>query len=304
MIPYLLRRLAQAPVVLAILATLTFILVASARGDALAEERAVDPAVRAVQLAKLGLDRPLPEQYLRTMGALITLDLPSDKVPGQTALDVVRQKLPVSLLLGGLALLVAVAAGLTLALLGAANPGTWLDRASGSAAMAAVAVPTFVIGPLLALVGGLWLGWLPVAGWSSWSHVLLPLATLAAAPAARIARLARAALAEAASADHVRSARAKGVSPLAVLLRHQLPVALVPVIAFLGPASAYLLTGSVVVEQVFQVPGLGSEFVQAALNRDRTLVMGLTVLYGALVIACTLAADVLVAVVDPRVRLR
>jgi len=303
-IPYLLRRLAQAPFVLFVLATLTFLLVASARGDAVSEERALDPAVAAAQRAKLGLDLPLHQQYLRTMGALVTLDLPSDKVPGQTALDVVRQKLPVSLLLGGLALALSIGVGLALALLGAANPGTWLDRATGSAAMAAVAVPSFVIGPVLALVCGLWLGWLPVAGWSSWTHLLLPLATLSAAPAARIARLARAALAETANADHVRTARAKGASALAVLLRHQLPVALVPVIAFLGPAAAYLLTGSVVVEQVFQIPGLGSEFVQAALNRDRTLVMGLTVLYGALVISCTLASDLLVAVVDPRVRLR
>ena len=304
MIPYLLRRLAQAPLVLFVLATLTFLLVVSARGDAVSEERAVDPAVAAAQRAKLGLDRPLPEQYLRTMLALVTLDLPSDKVPGQTALDVVRQKLPVSLLLGGCALVVSVFAGLALALLGAANPGTWLDRATSSTAMAAVAVPGFVIGPVLALVLGLWLGWLPVAGWSSWLHLLLPVVTLAAAPAARIARLARAALAEAAGADHVRTARAKGVAGFAVLVRHQLPVALVPVIAFLGPVAAYLLTGSVVVEQVFQVPGLGSEFVQAALNRDRTLVMGLTVLYGSLVIVCTLAADLVVAVVDPRVRLR
>lgn len=303
MIAYLLRRLAQAPFVLAILATLTFVLVASARGDAASEERAVDPAVRAAQVARLGLDRPLPEQYLRTMAALATLDLPSDKVPGQTALDVVRAKLPVSLLLGGLALALAAAAGLALALLGAANAGTWLDRASGSAAMAAVAVPTFVIGPVLALLCGLWLGWLPVAGWGGLAHLLLPVATLAAAPAARIARLARAALAEGAGADHVRTARAKGAAPWAVLLRHQLPVALVPVVAFIGPVSAYLLTGSVVVEQVFQVPGLGSEFVHAALNRDRTLVMGLTVLYGGLVIACTLAADLLVAAIDPRARL-
>lgn len=304
MIAYLLRRLALVPVVLAVLATLTFILVASARGDALSEERALDPAVAAAQRAKLGLDRPLPEQYLHTMAALATLDLPSDKVPGQTALDVVAGKLPVSLLLGGAALVLALAAGLGLALLGASRPGTWIDRASGSAAMAAVAVPSFVIGPVLALVLGLWLGWLPVAGFASWLHLLLPVATLAAAPAARIARLGRAALAETAHADHVRTARAKGASALAVLVRHQLPVALLPVIAYLGPLSAYLLTGSVVVEQVFQVPGLGSEFVHAALNRDRTLVMGLTVLYGTLVIVCTLAADLLAAAVDPRVRLR
>lgn len=300
MIRALLRPLALAPLTLLVLATLTFLLVAAARGDATTGERALDPAVRAAQAAKLGLDRPLPEQYLRTMAALATLDLPSDKVPGQTALDVVRHKLPVSLLLGGLALLLAVGAGLAVALLGAARPGTWLDRAGSTGAMAAVAVPAFVIGPVLALVLGLWLGLLPVAGWGSWQHLLLPLATLAAAPAARVARLARAALAESAAADHVRTARAKGASPLAVLLRHQLPVALVPVIAYLGPAAAYLLTGSVVVEQVFQVPGLGSEFVQAALDRDRTLVMALTVLYGAMVIACTLAADVVAAMADPR----
>jgi oligopeptide transport system permease protein len=215
---------------------------------------------------------------------------------------VIAGKLPTTLHLGGCALALGAFGGFALALFAAARPGGWCDRATASAAMAAVAVPTFVVGPLLALAFGLWLGWLPGVGWGSFAHLLLPVATLAAPVAARVARLARASLAEAEHADHVRTARAKGVPPWRVLAIHQLRPALTPVLAFLGPAASYLLTGSVVVEQVFQVPGLGSELLQAAINRDHNLVMGLTLLYGVLVILCYLAADLAVAAAVPRAR--
>lgn len=304
MIRYLLRRLAIAPLVLLVLATVTFALVRAAPGGPFSEDRKLDPAVVAALEAKVGLDRPLPEQWWRTLRGIADGSLPSTKVPGQTVGEIITARLPTSLLLGGLALAVAVLGGLALALVGAMRPGGWLDRATGSAAMALVAVPSFVIGPVLALVLGLWLHLLPVAGWAGVLTWLMPVATLAAAPAARIARLGRAALAEVAGSDHVRTARAKGVSEWRTLLVHQLSGALLPVIAYLGPAAAYLLTGSVVVEAVFQVPGLGSEFVQAALNRDHNLVMALTVVYGGMVIGCSLAADLVIAALDPRVRLR
>jgi len=299
---YLLKRMLLAPLVLLVIALATFAMVRSAKGGPFDAERELAPAVKAAMAERMGWNRPLPEQFVRTLAGVADGSLPTLS-PGQTVGEVIRPKLGVSLLLGGAALLLAVTAGLALAISGARRPGGWLDRATASAAMAAIAVPSFVIGPVLALFFGLRLGWLPSLGWGGLEHLLLPMATLAAAPAARIARLARSALADAAHADHVRTARAKGVGEWTVLIRHQLRPALIPVVAFLGTAAAYLLTGSVVVEQVFSVPGLGSEMIQASFNRDHNLVLALTLLFGLLVVLCNLAADLLVALVDPRVRL-
>lgn len=299
---YVLKRLLLAPLVLLVIAVATFAMVRSAKGGPFDADRELAPAVKAAMASRMGFDRPLPEQFVRTLAGVADGSLPTLS-PGLAVGEVIRPKLGVSLLLGGCALVLAVAAGLALAVLGALRPGGLLDRATASAAMAAIAVPAFVIGPVLALVLGLRLGWLPSLGWGGLAHLVLPMATLAAAPAARIARLARGALADAAQADHVRTARAKGVGPWRILVLHQLRPALVPVVAFLGAAAAYLLTGSVVVEQVFQIPGLGGEMVQAAFNRDHNLVMALTLLFGTLVVLCNLAADLAVAAVDPRVRL-
>ncbi len=300
---YFLRRIAIAPLVLLLIAVATFIMVRAAPGGPFDAERKLAPEVVAAQSAKMGFDKPLPEQFVRTIGGVIDGSLPT-LAPGHTVGEVlVGRRMTTTLVLGGGALLLAIIAGLSLALLGASYPGTLLDRATGSAAMTAVAVPTFVVGPVLVLTFGLWLGWLPATGWGTFVQVLMPVCTLAAAPAARIARLGRGALADAASADHVRTAKAKGVPPWRVLVIHQLRPAMVPVIAFLGTAAAYLLTGSVVVEKVFQVPGLGSELLIASFNRDHNLVMALTLLFGTMVVVCNLIADVLVAVVDPRVRL-
>lgn len=300
---YLLRRLLLAPAVLLVIALATFAMVRLAKGGPFDAERAMTPEARAALAERMGFDRPLPVQFLRTMAGVADGSLPTLST-GRTVGEAVAPRLAVTAQLGGAALLVALFAGLALAALGASRPGGWLDRLTASAAMTAISVPGFVIGPLLLLALAIALAWLPAAGWGGIAAAVLPVATLAAAPAARLARLARAALAEQAAADHVRTARAKGVGAARVLLVHQLRPALVPVTAYLGSAAAYLLTGAVVVEQVFQVPGLGSEMVQAAFNRDHNLVMALTLLFGVLIIACNLAADLLVAVIDPRVRLR
>jgi len=298
---HLLRRLVYAPLVLLVIALATFAMVRSAKGGPFDAERAIDPTVQAAQAKRMGFDRPLPEQFVRTMVGVADGSLPTLS-PGQTVGRVIAGKAATTALLGGCALILAVLAGLALALAGAARPGGWVDRLTGSAAMAAVAVPAFVIGPVLVLIFGLWLPWLPAAGWGTLAHLILPVVALATAPAARIARLARSTLAESANADHVRTARAKGVGSWRVLAVHQLRPALVPVAAYLGTASAYLLTGSVVIEQVFQVPGLGSEMIQAAMNRDHNLVMALTLLFGSLIIVCNLLADVAVMAIDPRAR--
>jgi oligopeptide transport system permease protein len=303
---WLLRRLLLAPVVLLVLATLTFAMVRAAPGGPFQSERGLDPTVQAALAAQYHLDRPLWRQYLDYLGDLAQGDLgPSYKHKAETVNEIVARELPVSLLLGGLALLLALGLGIPAGVLAAARPAGAGDHLAMVAALVAISLPTFVIGPLLAFGFGLWLGWLPVAGWGGWSapaFLVLPVLTLALPFAARIARLVRAGVLEVANQDFVRTARAKGLDGSAVLMRHALRVGLLPLAGFLGPAAAGLLTGSVVVEQVFQIPGLGREFVEAAVNRDYTLVMGTVLVYGAILVLCNLAADLLAGFLDPRAR--
>ncbi len=303
---YLLRRLLLAPVVLLVLATVTFVMVRCAPGGPFTAERGMDPVVQQALARQYHFDRPLWRQYLDFLGNLAVGDLgPSYKHKAETVNEIVARELPVSLLLGGLALLVALAVGIPAGVIAAARPDRLGDRAAMVAALVAISLPTFVIGPLLAFGFGLWLGWLPVAGWGGWSapvFLVLPVLTLAAPCAARIARLVRAGVLEVSGQDFVRTARAKGLDGATVLVRHALRVGLLPLAGFLGPAAATMLTGSVVVEQVFQIPGLGREFVEAAINRDYTLVMGTVLVYGAILVLCNLAADLLGGLLDPRAR--
>ena len=270
-------------------------------------ERALDPAAQRANEERFGLNRPWPEQYLRTVGGALIGDFGlSYKQAEQPVLRILLAGLPASAWIGALALLTALAAGLTAGALAVRRPGGALDRVLAGTSAFGMALPAFVVGPLLALLFARLLGWLPALGWDGFFAitVVLPVVTLAIPFAARIARLARAGLLEALTSEHVRTARAKGASPLRVLIRHAAPTGLAPVIAFLGPASAGLLTGSVAIEMVFQIPGIGREFVFAAINRDYSVVMGTVMLYGALVIACNLAADLTQAALDPRVRRR
>ena len=219
-----------------------------------------------------------------------------------TVTDLVARGLPVSLTLGGLALLVALAVGLGAALLAAARPGSRRDRGLMLAATLMTALPSFVTGPLLVLVFGLWAGWLPVSGLGTARHLILPVLALALPAAGAIARLARAGLATALAQDHVLTARARGLPRRIILLRHALRPALLPVASYLGPAAAGLLTGAVVIETVFALPGLGRYFVQGALNRDYPLVLGVVTLYAGLIVLFNLAADCAYGWLDPRIR--
>lgn len=299
---HLARRLLLAPLVLLVIACATFAMVRLAKGGPFDAERALPPEVQAALAERLGWDRPWPEQLWRTLAGAVDGSLPTLS-PGQTVGEVLAPKARVTATLGGAALLIALLAGLGAALAAARWPGGWLDRLCTQGALLAVAVPAFVLGPLLAWLVGVRWGWLPPLGWGTAAHLALPALTLAAVPAARLARLARAALAGEERSDHVRTARAKGCGPWRVLWRHQLPAALPPVLAYLGPLTAWLLTGSVAVETVFAIPGLGQEMVQAAFNRDHNLVLALTLWSGVVIIACNLLADLLVAAADPRVRL-
>ena len=300
---YIARRVVEfIPVLLAII-TLTFFLVRLAPGGPFAADKRVPPQVLRQLEAHYNLDAPLWRQYTDYLGGVVRGDLgPSFRKPSRTVREWILLRLPVSLELGAYSVLVAVGLGLMAGLVAALKPNSWLDHVPMALAMAGICIPNFVLGPLLVLVFSLWLGWLPVAGWDTAAQKILPSVTLGAMYAAYVARLTRSGMLEVLSQDFIRTARAKGLSEAAVVLKHGLRGGVQPVVAFLGPATAALLTGSFVVETIFQVPGLGREFVEAAFNRDYTMILGTVIVFAALVLLFNLAADVMHAWLDPRIR--
>lgn len=299
------RRLFTALPTLAVVVILSFILMRIAPGGPFDGERPLDPQTRAALMAAYGLDRPLPEQVGRYVWRLLHGDFgPSLIYRDFSVTDLIARGLPVSLTLGGLALLLALILGLATGMTAAVRPDSRTDRGLMLAATLLTALPSFVVGPLLALLFGLWAGWLPVSGWGDGDvpHMILPVIALALPVTGAIAKLARAGLAEVLAQDHVRMARARGLHWPRILIVHALRPALVPVASYLGPAAAGLLTGAVVIETVFALPGLGRYFVQGALNRDYPLVLGVVTLYAALIILFNLLADLAYGWLDPRAR--
>lgn len=251
------------------------------------------------------LDRPLTEQYLLYLGALLRGDLgPSFYYRDFTVAELFAKGLPVSMLLGGLALAIALAAGIALGVLAALRQNQGIDHAVTGIATFGITVPTFVTAPALQILFGLMLAWLPVGGWDGGRlrNLVLPVITLALPQVAVVARLTRAAMIEALHANHIRTLRAQGLARATIIL-HALRGALLPVVSYLGPAAAALLTGSVVVETIFSLPGVGRYFVEGALNRDYTLVMGTVVMIAVFVLVFNLLVDIAYALLDPRVRL-
>jgi oligopeptide transport system permease protein len=305
MIALILRRLGTAIPTLFTVILLSFLLMRLAPGGPFDGERPLDPATRAALTSAYGLDLPLHKQFFRYISNLAQGDFgPSLVYRDFTVTDLVAKGLPVSLTLGGLALILALALGIALGLWAAVRAGGWVDRGVSMVTTILTALPSFVTAPLLVLLFGLTLGWLPVSGWNDGAplNLILPVIALALPVAGAVAKLTRAGLATALSEDHVRTARARGLSPARVLLHHALRPALVPVASYIGPAAAGLLTGAVVIETVFALPGLGRYFVQGALNRDYPLVLGVVTLYAALIILFNLFADLIYGWLDPRVR--
>jgi oligopeptide transport system permease protein len=304
MIRFILKRLLTfIPVLLAII-TLTFFMVRIAPGGPFDDERRVPEETLRQLEATYNLDAPLYRQYIDYLGGVLQGDLgPSFKKPSRTVREWILLRLPVSLELGAYGLLVALCVGLPAGVLAATRPNSARDYAPMSLAMAGICLPNFVLGPLLVLVFSLWLGWTPVAGWDLPSEKILPSITLGAVYAAYVARLTRGGMLEVLGQDYIRTARAKGLGELAVVLKHGLRGGVLPVVSYLGPATAGLLTGSFAVEKIFGVPGLGREFVEAAFNRDYTMIMGTVLVYATLVLFLNLAADVIQALLDPRVRM-
>jgi oligopeptide transport system permease protein len=305
MLRYALRRILGVLPTLFIIITLSFFVIRLAPGGPFDEEQALPPEIKANLEAAYGLDKPLPEQYLRYLSGLVRGDFgPSFKFKDFSVTELIAQGLPISLVLGLSAVLLALLVGIPLGTLAALRQNSPTDYGIMSVAVLGIALPSFVTGPLFALVFGLYLRWLPVAGWETGQlrYLVLPVITLALPVIAYIARLTRGSLLEVLRTNFVRTARAKGLPESQVILKHALRPALLPVVSYLGPATAFVITGSLVVETVFGLPGSGRYLVQGAINRDYTLVMGMIVVYGALTLTLNLIADLLYGWLDPRVR--
>ena len=304
MLTYTLKRLATAIPTLLLIVTLAFFLIRLAPGGPFDRERPIPAEIEANIDAAYHLDEPLPMQYLHYLGNLLRGDFgPSFKYQDYTVTELIRAGFPVSLKLGGMAMALALLVGLLLGTVAALRQNRLGDYLVMTTAMTGIVIPNFVMAPLLGLIFGVWLGWLPVGGWGdSLRYSVLPVVALALPQIAYIARMTRASLIEVLQSPWIRTARAKGLSLPHILLRHAAPATLLPVISYLGPATAAIITGSVVIEQIFGIPGIGRHFVQGALNRDYTLVMGVVVFYGALIILLNLVVDLLYAAIDPRIR--
>jgi len=303
MILYVLRRLASAIPTLFIIVTIAFFMIRLAPGGPFSLERPLDPLIMQNLERAYNFDKPLWQQYLIYLGNLLQGDLgPSFTRRDFSVGDLFRTGLPVSIQLGGLALGIALIVGVFLGALAALRQNSWVDYMVVGTATLGITVPTFVIAPLLSLFFGVMMGWLPAGGWGTWRHMVLPVATLALPQIAIIARLTRGATIETLGSNHIRTARAYGLPAHIVVGVHALRAAILPVVSYLGPTAAALLTGSVVVETIFGIPGIGRYFVQGALGRDYTLVMGTVVVIACFVIAFNLIVDILYAWLDPRVR--
>ncbi len=307
---YTLRRLLIAiPTMLAII-TVAFLMMRAAPGGPFDGERKLPPATERAIAEKFGLDKPLHEQYLSYVGGVIQGDFgPSYKTLGKSVNDLIADGLPVSLTIGVLTMVISLIIGTALGVFAGLRQNTSADYGVMGLAMVGISVPSFVIGPILILLLALGAGLFAVGGLGNypnigmtWHNMTLPVLTLSLAQVAIISRLMRASIIETMRANHIRTARAKGLSEWDVITRHALPSALLPLISYAGPAMARVMTGSVVIEKIFGLPGLGSYFVDGALNRDYTLVMGAIIVYAGLIILLNLVADILYAMLDPKVK--
>jgi len=303
MLRYIMRRLGGAIPTLLIIITFSFFMIRLAPGGPFARERKVPPEVEAALERAYHMDEPLVQQFGRYLWGLAHGDFgPSFKYKDYTVADLIAQGFPISLQLGLMAIVLALVVGMSLGILAAFRQNSAVDYTATGISMIGLAVPNFVVAPVLTLVFGLILKWLPVGGWGHPSNYVLPVIALSLAQIAIIARLTRASMIEVLNTNFVRTARAKGLPERITIIRHTLRPALLPVISYLGPGIAGIITGSVVIEQIFGIPGIGRYFVQGSLNRDYTMVMGVTIFYGVLIIFCNLVADIIYGLLDPKIR--
>ncbi|ATG73360.1 oligopeptide transporter permease [Zobellella denitrificans] len=305
MFKFILKRVLEAIPTLLVLITVSFFMMRFAPGNPFSSERALPPEVMANIEAKYGLDKPVLQQYFSYLGNLAQGDLgPSFKYKDFSVNDLVAQALPVSAKIGLFAFGGAVLLGVGAGIMAALRQNSWLDYAVMSTAMLGVVIPSFVLAPVLILVFAIHLKWLPAGGWQGggWQFMVLPVVGMMMHYIAAIARITRGSMIETMNANFIRTARAKGLPMARIVLRHALRPALLPVVSYLGPAFVGIITGSVVIETIFGLPGIGQLFVNGALNRDYSMVLGLTILVGALTITFNAVVDILYAVIDPKIR--
>ena len=304
MVRFIAKRTVGLVVILFCVVTITFFLVHLMPGGPFDRERKLPEHIEKQLLAKYKLDGPIFEQYAGYLSDLLHGDLRlSTKYRSRSVNEILADSLPVSGLLGGIAFCVATIGGVFLGSLAAANQQTWIDRTAMLSALFAVSLPSFVIGPILVLVFAIDWPVLPVGGWGTFRSLILPSITLAAPYTAYIARLTRSSMLEVLTQDYIRTARAKGLSNSSVLYKHALRVAILPVVSFLGPLAANLLTGSIVVESIFSIPGTGGFFVNSVLNRDGFLLAGVVIVYCSLLVVFNLVVDLLYGLLDHRISL-
>jgi oligopeptide transport system permease protein len=304
MITYLRHRLVQTLVTLSFLVTATFFLLRLAPGGPFDGDKIWPVEIQANIDAKYGLNHSLLTQFLSWVNDLLHGDLrESFHYLGTPVKEIIAQSMPVSLELGGLALLISVVFGILLGVLAAWKRGTIWDLSAMVLAMSGMTLPSYLVATLLILYFSNYLGWLPPALWEDKSAMVLPVVTLALRPMAIIAKMTRTTLLETLSADYIRTAYSKGLDEKCVLFKHALKNSLIPITTLLGPIAASLITGSYVVETIFQIPGMGQYFITSVVDRDYPLVMGMTLTYGIILIACNLFVDLTYGLIDPRIRM-
>jgi len=302
MLQFLISRLFQGLIVILAVLCITFVLLKKAPGSPLESERNIPEHIRAQRMAASGLDKPLPVQLWRYIVSFATFDFPvSAKTPGRGVDEIILQAFPVSAQVGLAGLVIALGLGIPMGALAALRPNSFDDRACMIVATLGICTPSMVLGPIIATVLGLKLRWFNASGWYDADDWVLPSLTLGIIFSGYIARLTRAGMRETLAQDFIRTARAKGASELAIVFRHSFKLACLPVLNYLGPTAAGLMTGSIVIEMVFQLPGLGQHFVGAAVNRDYDLAMATAAFYAVLIISFNLLVDFLQALLNPRI---
>ncbi|MDG9668859.1 oligopeptide ABC transporter permease OppB [Hahella sp. CR1] len=306
MLNYFIRRVLASIPTLLIVITIAFFMMRIAPGGPWDKERSLPPEIEANIMKAYDMDKPLVEQYFIYLGKILVGDFgPSYKFRDFSVTDLLMNGFPASFQVGGMAIVLAVIFGTLLGAVAALRKNSPTDYSVMTMAMTGIAIPNFVMAPVLTLIFGVYLSWLPVAGWGdgSFQYKILPVLALALPQIAYIARLTRGSMIEVLHSNYIRTARAKGLRERLVLLRHALKGAMLPVVSYLGPATAAVITGSVVIETIFDIPGVGRYFIQGALNRDYPLVMGTVIFYGVLIIVLNLIVDMLYGLLDPKVSL-
>ncbi|UNL85653.1 ABC transporter permease [Priestia koreensis] len=304
MLKYISKRIVYMLLSLLLIVTATFFLMKSAPGGPFTSEKAVSPEIKKNLEEFYGLNQPWYKQYGDYLGSIAQWDFgPSFKYKGQTVNDLIDQGFPVSFMLGLEALILAVAVGIILGVIAALNHNRWQDYGAMILAVLGISVPSFIMAAVLQYVLATKFGLFPVAGWDSWIYTFLPALALAASPMAFIARLTRSSMLEVLSNDYIKTAKAKGLSRNVITVKHAIRNALLPVVSYLGPLAASVLTGSFIIEKIFGIPGLGAHFVTSISNRDYTTIMGVTVFFSIILLVSILIVDIVYGLIDPRIKL-